>query len=265
MREILPAPRVCRLARVVRTLVVLLSLGVAREARADDGPITALKNMLNASPTITLVSTGVVVLADGTFTVLSGLAAVQDRELEKGVYVGQTVLAAPQALGFSMAPFFFDIVKWKPVENILLLLPAQIWSSALTTHGMWSSLSTAVEPLPRFGVSAMIGANWAFTANAIGCLYWTRWSPIEIGIPQAILMSAEFGLSIERMVNDPEHRGEWAGLLAWSALMSAHGVASITDGIISNRPGSYPSGALPVVPFVAPTYAGLVLGASGQF
>jgi hypothetical protein len=250
---------------IARVLVVLAALARGKEARADDGPLTALKNMLNASPTITLVSTGVVVLADGTFTVLSGLAAVQDRELEKGVYIGQTTVAAPQALGFSMAPFFFDIVKWKPVENVLLLLPAQVWSSALTTHGLWSSLSTSIEPLPRFAVSAMIGANWAFTANAFGCLYWTRWNPIEIGIPQAVLMSAEFSLSIERMVNDPEHRGEWAGLMAWSAIMGAHGVASIADGVISNRPGSYVEGSLPVVPFVAPTYAGLVLGASGEF
>lgn len=249
----------------MKALLVLAALAFATEARADDGPLSALKNMLNASPTITLVSTGVVGLADGTFTVLSGLAAVQDRELDKGVYIGQSVVAAPQALGFSMAPFFFDIVKWKPVENVLLLLPAQIWSSSLMTHGLWSSLSTAIEPLPRFGVSAMIGANWAFTADAFGCLYWTRWNPIEIGIPQTILMSAEVSLSIERMVNDPDHRGEWAGLLAWSAIMGAHGVASIADGVISNRPGGYSSSALPAVPFVAPTQAGLLLGASGEF
>ncbi len=248
-----------------KALVVLAALAFAKEARADDGPLDALKNMLKASPTITLVSTGVVVLADGSFTVLSGLAAAQGRELDKGVYVAQTVVAAPQALGFSMAPFFFDIVKWKPVENALLLLPAQIWSSTLMTHGLWSSVSSSVEPLPRFGVSAMIGANLAFTADAFGCLFWTRWNPIEIGVPQAILMSAELSLSIERMVNDPDHRGEWAGLMAWSAIMGAHGVASIADGVISNRPGESSYAALPARPFVAPTHAGLVLGASGEF
>ena len=254
-----------RKTSIARALVALAVLGVGREARADDGPLTALKNMLNASPTITLVSTGVVVLADGTFSVLSGLAAAQGRELEKGVYIGQTVTAAPQAIGFSLAPFFFDIVRWKPVENVLLLLPAQIWSSALATHGMWSSVSVGTEPLPRFGISAMIGANWAFTADAFGCLYWTRWNPIEIGVPQTILMTAELALSIERTVNDADHRGEWGALVAWSAIMGAHGVASIADGIISNRPGSYVEGRLPAMPFVMPANEGLVLGASGRF
>ena len=241
------------------------TIAFSSTARADDGPLTALKNMFKASPTITIVATSVVALADGAFGVMSGLAALQDRDLEKGFYVAQTVVAAPQALGFSLAPFFFDIVRWKPEENVLLLLPAQVVSASLATHGLWSSLSTSIEPAPRLGVSAMLGANWAFTANAFGCLFQTRWSPIEIGVVQTLTMTPEFGFAIERMVNDPAHRGEWGALMAWSAIMSAHGVASIADGIISERPGSRSHAALPAMPFIAPASEGLVIGAAGMF
>src|SRR5262245_5829997 len=171
------------------------ALVVSRSAHADNGPITAIGNMLNASPTLTIVTGSVLVLTNASLTTVGIVSAVQRKNSERGIYVTELVTAAPQALGFAIAPFAFDISDWKPEENILLLIPFQAWSAALTTHGAWSLVPRTLAPGARLGVSFLVGMNTAFSATAIGCAAsWGQWVPLEVGIAELGLAAGETAL-----------------------------------------------------------------------
>ena len=76
-------------------------------------------------------------------------------------------------------------------------------------------------------------------------------------------------VSSERIANDEEHRGEWGGMLAWSIVGLAHGVASF----LVEAPGSRMSERedessrlawLPGRPYLTPSDGGFSVGLAGQ-
>lgn len=215
-------------------LLATALLAAAREARADDGPVYALGRMMDASPTLTIVTSGVVILADAGFTTIDGIAATKRQELGLGISALEVTLATPQALGFAMAPFFFDISRWDTGETLGLLIPFQAWSAALATHGIWSLSPDAVEQPGRVGASFLVGLNWAFTTTGIGCLTWGKSAPMGVAALEIGFMASEAALTIERAVDDPEHAAEWGALATWSLFMLSHGIGS---AIISSRTG----------------------------
>lgn len=259
------------LARVTGSALALASiLALAPEARADDGPVDALGNMLRASPTITLVSTGVVVIADGTLTGLTVVDASNGRESPESVLLLESIVAVPQALGFGAAPSFFDITRWKPVENLGLLLPAQAWTGAMYVHGTWSLISQNLEPGPRLGVSYLIGVNYAFSATALGGLFQEKWAPFEVGIAEMGCSGVELAVTIERAVRDAPRRGGWAGLAAWSSVLFAHGLGSILvnnpDSRVSERDEDAATrSAARIAPYLTPIPDGGSVGVTGEF
>jgi hypothetical protein len=239
-------------------------------AHAGDGPIEALGNMLNASPTLTIVSGGVLFLTDASMTTVGIVSAVQRRNSERGIYVTELVTAAPQAIGFAIAPFAFDISQWKPEENLLLLLPFQAWSAALATHGSWSLGPSDLAPGARFGVSFLVGMNTAFSATAIGCgAVWGRWAPLEVGIAEMGLTGVETGVAIERAIHDEKHSIEWGLLAGWSTLLVAHGLLSTTyraleEGRFDREQRYGALQRLQLTPWFSPAEGGAMVGIYGR-
>ncbi len=261
-------PPVRRLLAGVSALAATLL--APSDARADDGPWRALGNMMDASPTLTIVTTSVVLLTDASLTTLDLVDALQARSADRGVYAVQTIVAAPQALGFSLAPFYFDIDRWSPAENLALLLPAQAWSAALTTHGAWSLSRPSFDPVSRLGVSFLVGVDTAFSTTALGCAFRDRWVPLEVGIAELSSSAVQLGLAIERGIDDPAHSAEWASLGAWSTVLATHGALSIALGDAHDDGDAPPSSArnadaVRAAPFVTPSPGGLVVGATGIF
>jgi hypothetical protein len=235
-------------------------------ARADTGPLHALERMLDESPTLTIVTTSVALVADGGVTTLDLMDALRGRSAERGFYAVQTAIAAPQAIGFALAPFYFDIDTWKPAENLLLLLPFQTLSSSLTTHGIWSIARPDFDPAARFGASFLVGLDTAFSTTALGCASREHWAPLEVAIAELSAGALELGLTFERALDDPDHSGEWAALAVWSSLLSTHGALSLALGEESEGDGYARRDPAPgAAPFVTPTAGGLTVGALGVF
>lgn len=216
-------------------VAVLGTLAFTGEARADDGPLYALGRMMDASPTLTLVTSSVVILADASFTTVDGIAATKNQDLGLGLSAMEVAVATPQALGFALAPFFFDIHRWETAETVGLLIPFQAWSAALATHGIWSLASDPVEQPGRVGASFLIGANWAFTTTALGCLSFGKPSPMGVAALQIGITATSAGFTIFRAVDDDVHGAEWGALSAWSLFLLGHGIASaVIDAKESN-------------------------------
>lgn len=271
--EALYARAVRGAARTVALLVSALAATAAYEARADDGPVYALGRMMDASPTLTIVTSGVVILADAGFTTIDGIAATKRQELGLGLSALEVTLATPQALGFAMAPFFFDISRWDTGETIGLLIPFQAWSAALATHGIWSLAPDAVEQPGRVGASFLVGLNWAFTTTGIGCLSsWGKPAPMGVAALEIGFMASEAALTIERAVDDPDHAGEWGGLATWSLFMLAHGIGSAVISAKKSDSYDYESAAgvgkrrgWMAMPSFTVKDGAYTLGAVGQF
>jgi len=233
-------------------------------ALADDGPIEALGRMMNDSPTLTLVTTGVVVVADAGMTTLDTRDALRGSTTERGYYGLELAVAAPQALGFSLAPFYFRISRWSPVENLLLLLPAQAWSASLATHGAWSLASTSLTPNARLGVSFLVGVDWALSVTALGSASWDEWSPLEVGVVETGVGVAEGVFAFVRAAGDGDHTGQWLVLGSWSTLLLTHGVLSLVEHDDDGSSGG-PVDARVTGPFASPVEGGAVGGVSGIF
>ncbi|NUP13559.1 MAG: hypothetical protein HOW73_46580 [Polyangiaceae bacterium] len=235
-------------------------------ARADDGPITALKNMFRASPTLTIATSTVVILADIGITAVVSVDAARGLDSDQGLHLVEIGVAAPQALLFAAAPFFFDIDEWKPEENMLLLFPFTAWSGALLTHGIWSLSSTEVEPLTRLGVSGLVGLNWALTTEGVACLSRGKAAPQEIAIAEVVVGAGETALSIERAVSVKDASLEWGLLAGWSAVILGHGIASLVIGTKSEpEPDYLGENQASFSPWLAPSDGGLTVGAAGAF
>ncbi len=257
------------LARAVGASVAGASFFAAAAAHADTGPVRALGQMFDESPTLTIVTSSVLVLSDAGFTTLDAIDARRGVDTSKAVATFEAVVATPQAIGFSLAPFFFDINRWRPTENLLLLLPSQIWTSMLATHGVWTTASTRLPPKDRLGVSALIGIDWAFTLTGVGCLSREIWYPMEVGIAGSVLTSITMSLSIERAVHDSAHKAEWGSLAAWSIVPLFYSVGSILGRLDNQGSRNYDRvderrTATPrLVPYVVPEDGGASIGIAG--
>lgn len=259
------------LHRVAQTLALAACVAAPSIARADDGPRTALGNMLDASPTITSVTVGAVLMSDLAFTLIAARDAIRQESSEDAVYGVQLGVGGIQAVGFLAAPFAFDIHRWGAGENVLMLMPAQAMASMLTVHASWSIAPDPIDPASRLGVSALVGFNAAFTSVALGNLVQERWAPLELAIAEMAHSVLTISVSSERIANDADHRGEWGALLGWSALGLAHGVGSFLVEMPGSRVSEAPSptelaDAPPLVPFVQPLPGGAIVGvASAAF
>ncbi len=259
--------RLCLGRWVVSASVLGACAGAPNVALADDGPLRALENMGNASPTITAVTVGSVLTANLSFTLIGLRDAIRGQSSEDALYGVQLGMSGLQAVGFLAAPFAFDIDNWGEGETLLMLLPAQAFSAMLTTHAVWSLTSEPIDPASRLGVSALIGVNSAFTSIALGSLADERWAPFEVSIAEIAHSCLSISLSSERIANDSEHGGAWGAVLGWSIFGLAHGVGSF----LVEMPGSRVSqvddapalGALEVAPFIKPFAGGLVVGLVG--
>ncbi len=246
-----------------------LSLAIAllcfsREARADVGPVEALEKMYRSSPTLTIVMSSVLVLADVGLTTNAAIDAARGRNPSTGVNVVQTSVAAPQAIGFSLAPFFFDLNDWRPTENLLLVLPAQAWSMGLTTHAIWSQSSHAIAPVPRLGVSMWMGVNWAFTITALGRLADEAWPPLEVGIAGASAGLVGTAVGVGRAVDDSPRELEWGLMAGWSGGVLAFGVANILGRLDNQGARNYGVRRRSAVkPWLTTWEGGGVVGVSG--
>ncbi len=266
------AARMMTLAQLERVrngllMVCVLSVTQSTEVLADDGPISAIDNMLSASPTITSVAVGSVVLTDLSFLLIATRDAIRGRSSEAGLFGVQVGVAGIQSLGFLTAPFAFDVSRWKLGEQLLLLLPAQVTATTLLNHGIWSLVENPIDPASRFGVSFLIGGNTAFTAIGLGGLLQEKWAPLGLGIAEVAHTGLAAGISIERMVNDPEHKSEWASLFAWSLLGLSHGVGSVLVGAPGSRVSANESSSAAtatISPFAVPTAGGVVIGGLGS-
>lgn len=246
--------------------LVAAMLATPATARAGDGPAQAIGRMFDASPTLTIVSLGVVGGVDLGFLMIATRDAIRGYGSDDATYSIQTALAGLQSFGFLAAPSVFDVGDWSVAENLGLLLPAQLMASTLTVHGAWSLASDTLEPSSRLGVSALVGGNVAFTSIGLGQLTRERWAPLELAVAEVCHTTLASAVAIERLVRTDGYEAEWGALLGWSLFGLAHGAGSI----LVEMPGSRVSVNVPVepsttawAPWVSPWRGGALVGVGG--
>jgi hypothetical protein len=235
-------------------------------AFAGDGPAEAIRNMFGDSPTLTVVSLSVVAGVDLSFLMIATRDAIRGYGSDDAVYATQGALAGLQAAGFLAAPWFFDVDRWSPEENLGLLLPAQILSSTLLVHGTWS-LTDSLEPSTRLLVSALIGGNLAFTTIGLSSLSRERWAPFELAIAEVCHTTLASAISIERIARTNGFEAEWGTLLGWSLFGLGHGVGSILVEMPGSRVSEMEvesSSGIAWSPWFSPWQGGALIGVGGS-
>lgn len=241
-------------------------LATPAPALAGDGPAEAIERMFNASPTLTIVSFGVVTGVDLGFLMIATRDAIRGYASDDATYSVQAALTGLQSIGFLAAPSVFDVGDWSVAENLGLLLPAQLMASTLTVHGAWSLASDSLEPSSRLLVSALVGGNLAFTSIGLGQLTRERWAPLELAVAEVCHTTLASAIAIERLVRTEGYEAEWGALLGWSLIGLAHGVGSI----LVEMPGSRLSLNTPTepatvawAPWIGPWRGGALVGVGG--
>jgi hypothetical protein len=204
---------------------------------------------------ITLV--GSLVVTDVIFTVYTSLKVDAPEEPARGWMIAQSVVMGLQTLVADSLGTVFSVAE--PDEGIELgVFPFASWLGGMSAFSIWSlAAPQSVEVRGRFGLSMVLGINTYFTSVAMATLASGRASPDYMSIPQLALMAPECLLTTIKAATDPDARGAWIGLAAWSGLLSVHATVSlIARGIEFERKAS---GNVSVLPF-APAPEGIAPG-----
>jgi hypothetical protein len=206
-------------------LAVALVLAPARPARA--GAAADIGRAIGIA-----LGGGVILGADVVYTVHDASVAEKGERPSRGWSMSETFGATPQAIianGFLVAGLASG--ESKGFAPVYFLLPS-IWTSALSTHGIWGVASKSVHPGTLFGASWAIGANLAFTSGALGAAFDDRLPGAPFGVVEMLGTTPTIAVGISRLV-DPKgtDKGAWAALTAWSGALFVHGVASLVTGL----------------------------------
>jgi len=254
----------------------LLALACPAKAFAADGPGEYMKDLWRQNPAVVIVGSITVFGADLTAIIAASITASRRQPPDSSFLWTELVLATPQAIGFGLAPFLYDTEKWTPLERDVLFLPLQTLTGALAVHASWSlaagnsgiGTTGAMTPAARLGVSFLIGANYAFTANALGtATVWVKWAPLDFAVTEIVYGGAETAFAIERAVVDKVHRAEWGTLSGWAAVICGHGIASAIGDADDHSPKSEARRRAPtaVAPWIVPAAGGVSAGVVGRF
>jgi hypothetical protein len=202
---------------------------------------------------------GSLAVLDVVFTVYSGLKVDAREEPERGWMIAQSVIMGLQTVAVDAVGTVMSVAEED--EGIeLAVLPFATWLGGMSAFSMWSLAAPQSVDVPgRFGLSTVLGLNVYFTSVAAATLGSGRASPDYMSIPQLALMAPECLLTTIKAATDPDARGAWIGLAAWSGLLSVHATVSlIARGIEFERKAS---GDVSVLPF-APAPEGIAPGVS---
>jgi hypothetical protein len=201
-----------------------------------------------------LLLTGASLIADVTFTIHDVWLLNNGERQNLGWSIAETALTAPQAI-------FLDYgVAWAHARgdaddilamDVLAVLPA-IWTTQLTTHGIWSIASDQVHLGDLYGLSWAIGANLTFTVGAVSGAFGKRFGGPVFGVIEMVGTAPSIAVGLYRSVRESEpDRAAWIALSAWSGALFLHGLAST---IIPSRKKKNETEAQPRAPFMlAPT------------
>lgn len=212
--------RFMRASRLVAAAVVVASLAVSREARADvdEGIVVA--------GAIVGVTFG---LADFGLLTYDLIQARDEVEPSEGAMIAQSVVTAPQvAAGLLLMTFAqVDRDDAGPVVTLVALAPTA-YVTGLLVFSTWSLEGSTLPLGTRVGVSMMVGANTALTIGALAAsIAEPHYAGPFLAVPEVIVGAAQAAPSFVQAVRDPAHFGSWMSLGLWSSAISVHGALSL--------------------------------------
>jgi hypothetical protein len=202
---------------VATTLGLGLTAGRPAPVHADDGGIVALVTL-----TIGLA------IADATFATYDIVVGAKKELPSRGWTIAETVVTAPQTLLFNGMLWGFGA---KEDSGIITGASFPIMGvTALTTHGIWGTASTKVDPVVLVGVSSSIGINTTLTGYNIARAVNRKLGSRSMGIAGMIVTAPQIAVSGVQLGTGASHRGAWIGLTTWSGVLFLHGLASAIWG-----------------------------------
>lgn len=237
-----------RAARLVGSALVIASVALGREARADvdEGVVVA--------GAIVGVGFG---LADFGFLTYDIIQARDDVEPSEGAMIAGSVVTAPQfALGLLMMTFAqVDRDDAGPVVTLVALVPTA-FVTGLLTFSAWSLEGSTLPLGTRLGVSMMIGANAALTIGATAAsIVEPHYASPFLAVPELLVGAAQAAPSFVQAVRDPSHFGSWMALGIWSSAISVHGALSLVADAYRIGQPKYEGRATPTVARSSPPRA----------
>ena len=211
-----------RITRSARAIVTLVATSTAAAACSWTRPAQA-----DASETF--IGLGIAMLAAGdiTFSVRDIVAVANDEHPGMSWSVAESIFATPQAVGFGV----FTAVLAAGDEDeatlgTLLIAPVESWTATLAAHGIWAAAKSDADPGGLFGVSPVIGGNFALTLVAVGSAAAGRWTPTAPAVIETLGSVPGVVLGAYHGARDENDRGLWIGLTAWSGTLLLHGLVS---------------------------------------
>lgn len=196
----------------------MAAAGHASEARADVASGFAASG---------LGIGGALVLTDLGFLAYDAIVVEDDNEPIEGVMIAQTAVWAPQMAVTNALMIWGQIDREHGALFTLAGLVPAAFTTGMTTFGAWSLANQSVDVASRFGVSFMIGANFALTAGAVTSAFvHDHVASPYLAIPEIVIGSVQAVPSFVQAARDPDHRAAWLGLGAWSTVLAIHGAVS---------------------------------------
>lgn len=205
------------------SLLLAIALAAApRPARADVPNLVPLIAVGGAIAVACLA-------ADVTFTAHDAMVAGRDELPTHGWSTAEMVVTAPQMLLLNGG---LAAVASRPNSQVLqlaLVFPA-VWTTSLTTHGIWGLATDEVRPYNLLGVSPAIGANTTFTTVALVSAIQGKLPTPALGVAQMVLTLPQTIAGTYQAVTHERERDLWIGLAAWSGALFLHGTAAVIWG-----------------------------------
>lgn len=213
--------------------ILLVSLP-AQSAQADAPWGSGLRG---SADNLLLVTTAAL-LVDTTFTIHDAWVFHKDERSGTAWSIAEIALTAPQAI-FLQSGLIWGHAAGKKDDvfavDVLTIVPG-IWTTQLTTHGIWSLASDKVRLGDRYGLSWGLAANLTFTAGAISSVFGKRLGGITFGVFEMIGTAPSVAVGLYRSTLPLERdRNAWIGYAAWSSALFLHGVVSTAVGFPNKK------------------------------
>jgi hypothetical protein len=168
-----------------------------------------------------------VVMTDVVFSVRDIVAVAEDEQPGLGWAVAESIVNAPVSV--TLSAITAGLAAEDEDEGVLAIAVAAptAWASTLAAHGLWAAIDSDAHPGALFGISAVIGANLAFTMLALGSSIDGRESPPPVAVFEMLGAVPGTVIGSVELARGETKQGLWIGLTAWSGAIFAHGLVSL--------------------------------------
>ncbi|MEP7122134.1 MAG: hypothetical protein ABJE95_14540 [Byssovorax sp.] len=225
-----------------RALTGLVGIGIVTTTAAP-----ARASGLDSVVGVLVVVAAGIVVTDVVFAA-HGIGVAAKGELPtSGWSIAETVFTVPQTVASNLVYARVSKDDDDPIQ-VLALVPT-IGVSILSTHGIWGTATTNVNPGVLAGSSIAVGTDIALTTGVLSRAMSGHFSSRPVGITTMLFTGPQVAAAGYLAATEPaSSKSGWIALSAWSGALFLHGLVSTIAGHSSSEEGPVEAPPPPPLP-----------------